>query len=636
MGYQINSYYKSQYTGQQIENALSAFKNMAAEYSQNESYNVGDVVLYGNGLYVCTGSTTGVFDPTKWQQTTLAEIFSSLGATYSDPNSDGNVVIGVDSTVGEKILRSLTFPGLTNRYYLPFAQYIRERLQNDPSAASFSIEIPDAEEAPMHSTVIKGKTEAVNQLVQNGNFATAYGWAASSGVSFSASSNIGTCTVTGAATSNRIERSVSIPNGHTCLLRVTMILTKATKVMFTDSSKTIFTGDAVVGTQTFEQIYTTDAAITALRLYFNRSTALDTNDTAQFKNINIIDLTAEGYTSTETTDVATFKAAFLKKRGYPLPVYEAFDTGSLANVNGAYRMRGRNLWDEEWEVGHINGSGQEEAASTIRSKNYIPCEQGQTYYGYIGATATLFIVYYDAEKNFISRVGATNTTAIAPSGARYFRITTTAAYGATYKHDICINLSDASINGTYFPSHNGGSIDCSAAPLNGVGTAQDEEDFATGERTTRCKEDDFGDLNWFYASDGAYPYMAAIPSTPAKKPINNTTVANVLCGVGVSVAAAYIRTQGAYGIAIDDSGIIRFASPSMETDPAAFKTAMRGKKICYELATPVTTTETPQPVYTQYGYNVLEPVSGGVQSAEVDAVYYENIAGYIDKKLAEG
>ena len=45
------------------------------------------------------------------------------------------------------------------------------------------------------------------------------------------------------------------------------------------------------------------------------------------------------------------------------------------------------------------------------------------------------------------------------------------------------------------------------------------------------------------------------------------------------------------------------------------------------------TTETPQPLETQYGYNVLEPVIGGVQSAEVDAVYYENIAGYIDKRL---
>lgn len=348
-------------------------------------------------------------------------------------------------------------------------------------------------------------------------------------------------------------------------------------------------------------------------------------------NVMLKDLTAEGYTAAETTDVATFKAAFLKKRGYPLPVYEAFDTGSLSNVNGVYRLCGKNLLDPSMR----------ESFSThvyfYRNNGFI-AEAGKTYtFSTQNITSGNYVRKYPSGESIFSIYG-TSAITFTPTETMYVYFDAywaTAPSGGT--SDIPFQLEYGSPATAFESYYDGGSIDCSTAPLNGFDdTVCDEKDYATGERTDKCKEDDFGDLNWFYASDGAYPYMATAPSTPAKKPINNTTVANVLCGVGVSVAAAYIRTQGAYGIAIDDSGLIRFASPSMGTDPAAFKTAMTGKKICYERATPVVTKETPQPLETQYGYNVLEPVSGGVQSAEVDTIFYENIAGYIDKRLNGG
>lgn len=497
--------------------------------------------------------------------------------------------------------------------------YPRTPASNDPDNSVFDVEIPDAGEAPMHSTVIKGKTVAVNQLVQNGNFADASGWTASSGVSFSASSNIGTCTVTGAATSNRIERSVSIPNGHTCLLRVTMILTKATKVMFTDSSKTIFTGDAVVGTQTFEQIYTTDAAITTLRLYFNRSTALDTNDTAQFKNINLIDLTADGYSAAETTDVATFKAAFLKKNGYPLPRFIPYDVGSLANVNGTYRLRAKNMLDPSKRTNYSTH------VYFYQADGYVVKAGTQYTFSASIFTNGLYVREYQSSESIYVAYGASTLT-FTPTETKtvYFdAYWSTAPSGGTSSVSFQLELGSQAT--AYEPFYNGGTIDCSGAPLNGVGTAQDEEDFATGTRTTKSLIDNLGAMTWQPLGSDGRLYSAAISATV--KNTASTALANIVAAKYPTVTAAALATDSTLvGIAINGTNIV--ARTPDGNNPTG--------DICYELATPVTTTETPQPVYTQYGYNVLEPVSGGVQSAEVDTVYYENIAGYIDKRLNGG
>lgn len=44
-------------------------------YNENSTYAIGDFCIYNDALYRCTGATTGVFDPTKWTLTTIAEAF---------------------------------------------------------------------------------------------------------------------------------------------------------------------------------------------------------------------------------------------------------------------------------------------------------------------------------------------------------------------------------------------------------------------------------------------------------------------------------------------------------------------------------------------------------------------------------
>ena len=116
---------------------------------------------------------------------------------------------------------------------------------------------------------------------------------------------------------------------------------------------------------------------------------------------------------------------------------------------------GRNAWDEEWENGAIANATGEDAkdSSRIRSKNYIPIFPSTNYYCYYGEDAGanhIYAFFYDNDKNFISggaRIsGKVFTT---PSNAYYLRISNYGATLTTYKHDICINLSDSEFNGQY-------------------------------------------------------------------------------------------------------------------------------------------------------------------------------------------
>ena len=65
-------------------------------------------------------------------------------------------------------------------------------------------------------------------------------------------------------------------------------------------------------------------------------------------------------------------------------------------------------------------------------------------------------------------------------------------------------------------------------------------------------------------------------------------------------------------------------------DASAFKTAMTGQKIVYELATPITTTLTPQQISVLLGQNNLFADSG-----DVDIEYKADIQLWVEKKLSE-
>lgn len=119
-----------------------------------------------------------------------------------------------------------------------------------------------------------------------------------------------------------------------------------------------------------------------------------------------------------------------------------------------------NIWDEQWELGSLDADTGEETSSTaiIRTKNYIQVRPNTTYYCYTGkiigqGSASIPIYCYDKNKNYLgssARISVNNTTFTTASNCYFIKWRTGSEYGTTYLNDICINVSNASINGTYY------------------------------------------------------------------------------------------------------------------------------------------------------------------------------------------
>lgn len=98
--------------------------NFGAPYDENTTYNVPSLVIQNNLLYKLNAGedgTTGPWDPTKWTQTSLAELTAGdlpLGSDFTDPTSTAGAIMmsnPVDQTAGQSI--SLAVPVIFGYYY---------------------------------------------------------------------------------------------------------------------------------------------------------------------------------------------------------------------------------------------------------------------------------------------------------------------------------------------------------------------------------------------------------------------------------------------------------------------------------------------------------------------------------------
>ena len=106
------------------------------------------------------------------------------------------------------------------------------------------------------------------------------------------------------------------------------------------------------------------------------------------------------------------------------------------------------------EIGIYSTTTGEKVSSTdaIRCKNYIPVLASTEYYlKGAGLSGIYGVFYYDSDKNFISSVTQVTNSITTPANACYMTFRCYVSYGTTYNHDVCINLSDSSRNGTYEP-----------------------------------------------------------------------------------------------------------------------------------------------------------------------------------------
>ena len=207
-----------------------------------------------------------------------------------------------------------------------------------------------------------GGTVNWNQLVQNGNFADTSGWSGAGYGTVTASNNIGTITLSDAGTSGRIERSISLVNGHKvfCIANIKPSFSTNLYITFAGTGAGAYvarmqgaTANAWNTVYGIKEITNNDLTSGVVRYYFG-GVAGSIGATVQFKDITIVDLTAffgnsaiADYIYSLETATAGAGIAWLRKYFPKLFVYTPYNTGTLESVKPtAHVTRGVNQFDK--------------------------------------------------------------------------------------------------------------------------------------------------------------------------------------------------------------------------------------------------------------------------------------------------
>lgn len=277
---------------------------------------------------------------------------------------------------------------------------------------------------------------------------------------------------------------------------------------------------------------------------------------------------------------------------------------------------GINIWDENWELGGYNTSGNPTTSSTaIRSasNDYIPILPSTTYYAKTSGQ-NLHYCQYTEDKTFISRTSVNNATFTTDANARYIRFNMATAYGTTYNNDISINYPSTD---TDYHAYTGTTTTISLGSTIYGGTL----DVTNGVLTVTHGYVDLGSLTWAY-NGNAFDNMREFAVVLTGKA---NGILNMMCSTltvkSASGASGYqcIRGRAAnatISVVWDDMTI------------ANFTTAMSGVQLVYELATPQTITLTPTEVTTLLGDNNIWADSGNVS-----VTYIADTKLYIDKLI---
>lgn len=311
----------------------------------------------------------------------------------------------------------------------------------------------------------------------------------------------------------------------------------------------------------------------------------------------IFDLTAMFGSGNEPSTVEEFEKMFPADY-YPYNAGEIISAGTEEIVE-----QGANLWDEVWEIGTISSSsGNNEGSTvTIYSENYTPIIPNSTYiFVYVGSAKfeNVKTRFYDHDKKYIGyndNNGQTvypNKSFITPSNAFYVRFTLPPDYGNVYKNDIALI---AGSSGIYTPYHsNVYQIPEAIRNLPGygwsAGTARNYVDYEN-KRYVQCVQSvDLGTLSWVAGVGGKVSFQTS-QVTGQKLTKNYSVPPNIIC------SKYSTKTQNELWGHINVTGITADANTdgyidvndTSYTDATAFKQAMQGVILYYELANPIIT-----------------------------------------------
>lgn len=519
-------------------------------------------------------------------------------------------------------LQSIIFPGLPNIYDAPtmegigkgiFPELIAGGLVDLDSYVEDSdpylfATMPQGAGKVLNDELVGAKV-AWNQLLKP--LASNGGWSIEGGVT--ATFSDGVASISSTIARNGIINAINWRANHKYLLAFDAKASSDTGVLYgTASGSVTYIQASVSGDNqwhTFSSIKSAVADCTVTYIY-----GLSANYNIQVRNAVVIDLTqmlgsttADYIYSLEQATAGAGVAFFTKYFGNG---YRAYDAGSLqgALVSG-HKTIGVNQWDEVWELGGIDANtGQNYPASArLRSKNHIPALPNTTYYFHMDSkysvTGWYGVMCYDSDKNYIDDIYpyVNNTFTTLPNTA-YIRFFIPDGWdGQTYNRGICVNISNADINGKYYP-YEEHTYDIEPEDLNGVfvldnGELKADGDVrrADGSKAVRYGEVDLGELDWVYYTGGTNPIFQATVSDMVNN-LTSGTNPKIVCpkyNVAPVNARSTFSENEDNSISIINGNNVVLVRNTSYTDADVFKTAMSGRKLVYPLATPTEDTAEP-------------------------------------------
>ena len=321
----------------------------------------------------------------------------------------------------------------------------------------------------------------------------------------------------------------------------------------------------------------------------------------------VIDLTLfnsqiADYVYTLEQSTAGSGVAWLKKY-FDLDTYHAYDSGSIQSVSGlvSHDMVGFNAWDEQSESGTFDQTTGEKTSSTSLTRSVNPIKvipNTQYCRSKVGTSQACRIFFYDADMNLLSsEVQTVNVyTFTTPSNCHYINI----AYQNSITN-VCINISDSSKNGTYEPyEHHTYTLD-DTLTLRGIPKLDSSNNLyydgdtyeSDGTVTRKYVEVDMGTLNWSYISESN---RFSIDTIGAKGSGNDNTIGNIIPS-GIFTVITHTSFMSDYStdkvMSMQWNGRLNARYQAANGDVNAFKQAMSGVMLVYELATPTTESATP-------------------------------------------
>ena len=580
---------------------------IAGNYDTSSIYNTGDYAIYSLKLYRCKDDgVTGAWNSSKWEEVNIPEYIDYVlenAGIVKDVEVDGTSVVNAsgvaeitlpdvpvqdvqvktdstyDSVVDDSGNAKIDISGKANTsgYYEDFIAGTAENLMADNYIEDkVPYNFRQSFNGARLEDEIVGGTVAWNQLITFGS-----GTSTNNGITFTRGID-GSITVNGTASTTETPYYLLYYNAS---------MNASHKYIVADSG-----GNSICGACTNNDLTKRNSIINGganVTLTVARGQEVNNVkiypqlfDLTQMFGSTIADYIYSLEQATAGAGIAYFRNLFPKS-------YYAYNAGMLMSVNASsHDTIGFNQWDEEWELGtYDNTTGAKvNASNRIRSKNYIKCVPNTNYYAKLwqGASYSIRMFYYDANYNFISspefiQQGVFTT----PNNAYYMTFILAPTYGTTYNHDICINVSNASKNGTYEPYIKHTYPLDSDLTLRGIPKLDSNNKMyydgdiyeSDGSVTRRYGVVDLGGLTWSHASSNRSISNAI--ANIIKKPATQTSLANLLTSNGYTEVPSNTSLSINGQFAITQSGEMIFYYNGVD-EPKGY--------MVYELATPTSET----------------------------------------------